>query len=112
MVAHHKTTLAPAVYWGIFLSWVILCAVMKHHPTPLPQDRPDSTSPVERLAEELADTNRYLRYTFSLKMIVVRGVITGCAIVIGSTVFASILFSVVQLIFGDVPFIPSKNYEL
>ena len=70
------------------------------------QQNSGPSSNIERLANELADTNRYLRYTFSFKMIVVRGLITGFAIVIGSTVLASILFSIVQVLFGDVPFVP------
>ena len=68
----------------------------------------EQRSSIERLTEELADTNHYLRYTFSFKMIILRGLITGVALVVGSTVVAGILFSLIQLLFGTLPFIPAN----
>ncbi len=75
--------------------------------SPIKNHEPESTSNIEKLVLELNETNTHLKRAFSLKMIVVRGVITGFAIVIGSTIFASIAFSVLRFIFGDVSFVPN-----
>lgn len=69
------------------------------------QEQKKSESNIERLANELADTNRYLRHTFSFRMIMIRGLITGIATVIGASVIASILFSLLRLVFGDIPYL-------
>ncbi|MFW0871077.1 MAG: hypothetical protein ACKKL4_01315 [Patescibacteria group bacterium] len=62
---------------------------------------------IEELTQEVAETKEFLQSTFSLRMIVMRGVLTGFAVVLGSTVLASIIFTIVQLVFGDVPYIPN-----
>ena len=71
------------------------------------QEPKQNPSNIERLVEELSGTNQYLRHAFSLRMIILRGLVTGVAIVVGSTVFAGLLFSLIGLIFGDLPFVPS-----
>jgi hypothetical protein len=72
----------------------------------------DNQSNIERLANEMAETNNFLKTTFSFRMIILRGILTGFTIVLGSTVIASIIFALVQLVFGDVPYIPSENVGL
>ena len=74
---------------------------------PIEDHSPESISNIERLAQELSDTNKHLKHAFSLRMIVLRGLITGFAIVVGSTIFASIAFSIIRYIFGDVSFVPN-----
>jgi len=74
---------------------------------PIERHAPEPISNIERLAQELSDTNKHLKQAFSLRMIVLRGLITGFAIVVGSTIFASIAFSIIRYIFGDVSFVPT-----
>ena len=73
---------------------------------PIENHKKDQLSNIERLAQEVADTHAFLESVFSFRALVARGIITGLAIVIGSTVFASIIFALIQFIFGDIPFIP------
>lgn len=79
---------------------------------PIEHHKKDQISNVERLAQEVADTKAFLKATFSFRMIVLRGVLTGFAIVVGSTVIASIIFALVQLVFGDVPYIPGESLDI
>jgi|GEM_PF-6831611 len=74
---------------------------------PIKNHEPESTSNIERLANELAETNSRLKHAFSFRMIILRGLITGFAIVVGSTIFASIVFSILRFIFGDLSFVPN-----
>ena len=68
------------------------------------QETPEQPeSKLGRLADELEKTNDLIENTFSYKMIVIRGLLTGVAVVAGSTILASILFSGIRLIFGDIP---------
>ena len=80
---------------------------MEQENQPIANHQPEQVSNIERLADEIHDTNVYLKEIFSIRMVIVRGLITGFVIVIGSTVLASIMFSILHLIFGDIPYIPS-----
>ena len=80
---------------------------MSEEKKPIEKHKPEGGSSIEKLANELAQTNEYLEYAFSMKMVVIRGLVTGFAIVIGSTVLVSITLSILQLLFGDIPYMPS-----
>lgn len=80
--------------------------------TPIENHNPDKESRVERLTNELADTNALIRHTFSTKMIIYRGVITGLAVVIGSTIIASILLSSWNALFGNLPIVQRSSSAL
>lgn len=61
----------------------------------------ESTSKLERLIQEIADTNQFLRRAFSFRMIIIRGLLSGFAFVLGSTVLVSLIISASAIIFGD-----------
>jgi len=68
-----------------------------------------SGSKIGRLANELEKTNDIMKNAFSLRMIIIRGLLTGVAIVVGSTIVVSITVSGLRYIVGDdIPFIPSS----
>jgi len=69
------------------------------------QPEQQEESRIERLINELENTNKILRDTFSIRAIIIRGLLTGLAIVIGSTIVVSLLLSGAQAIFGDIPFV-------
>lgn len=68
---------------------------------PITNHQSDSVSNIERLIIEISDTNQFLRRVFSFRMILLRGLLSGFAFVIGSTVLVSLIISAVALIFGD-----------
>lgn len=71
---------------------------------PIVEHKPEGESRIERLINELEDTNNILRKTFSIRMIILRGLVTGLAIVIGSTIVAGVLLSSAKAVFGDIPY--------
>jgi hypothetical protein len=60
----------------------------------------------EALNKNLTQLNKNIERQTSLKFIVIRGIVTGLATVVGASIVAGIVFSVLSNTVGDVENVP------
>ena len=66
---------------------------------------PPEEHTLKQLEHELQTINMHLRRAYSLPWVFARGLATGFAIVIGSTVLVGIVLSIIRVVFGDIPYL-------